>query len=132
MSQTKAMNTSTNETLFNTSSAGRILYAIPFIAFGVMHFLKGGALAGVVPGWVPGGVIWVYLTGIANLAAGISIAVDRYVQVTATAVVGLLAAFITLIHLPGVLAEGSQMAITGLLKDVGLAGGALMLLGQKT
>jgi len=87
-------------------------------------------MAGVVPSWMPGSVIWVYLTGAANLAAGLSIALDRYVRVAAIALVAMLVLFIVTVHLPGVLAEGSsQMALTNLLKDVGLAGGALMLLG---
>lgn len=130
MSRTGSIATSNAESSFDTTSVGRVLYAVPFLVFGVMHFLQGGALAGVVPSWMPGDVVWVYLTGVANLAAGISIAVDRYVRVTAVALVGLLATFIATVHLPGVLAEGSsQMALTSLLKDVGLAGGAVMLLG---
>ncbi len=111
-------------------SLGRILFAVPFLIFGILHFLQGGAMAGVVPSWMPGSVIWVYLTGAANLAAGLSIALDRYVRVAAIALVAMLVLFIVTVHLPGVLAEGSsQMALTNLLKDVGLAGGALMLLG---
>ena len=111
-------------------SLGRILFGVPFLIFGILHFLQRGAMAGVVPSWMPGSVIWVYLTGAANLAAGLSIALDRYVRVVAIALVAMLVSFIVTVHLPGVLAEGpSQMALTNLLKDVGLAGGALMLLG---
>jgi uncharacterized membrane protein len=119
-----------NQTEDFATSVGRILFAVPFLVFGILHFLQGGAMAGVVPNWMPGSVIWVYLTGAANLVAGISIAADRYVRVVAIALVGMLVSFVLTVHLPGVLAEGSsQMAMTNLLKDVGLAGGALMLLG---
>jgi uncharacterized membrane protein len=119
-----------NQTEDFATSVGRILFAVPFLVFGILHFLQGGAMAGVVPSWMPGSVIWVYLTGAANLVAGISIAADRYVRVVAIALVGMLVSFVLTVHLPGVLAEGSsQMAMTNLLKDVGLAGGALMLLG---
>jgi uncharacterized membrane protein len=119
-----------NQTEDFATSVGRILFAVPFLVFGILHFLQGGAMAGVVPSWMPGSVIWVYLTGAANLVAGISIAADRYIRVVAIALVGMLVSFVLTVHLPGVLAEGSsQMALTNLLKDVGLAGGALMLLG---
>lgn len=37
--QTTGMNES-----FDSRSIGRLLYALPFVAFGVMHFLQGGAL----------------------------------------------------------------------------------------
>lgn len=46
-----------------TSKISRYLYAIPFILFGVFHFLGAGDMAGMVP--IPGGVFWVYLTGLA-------------------------------------------------------------------
>ena len=116
----------------DTESIGRFLYAVPFLAFGAMHFLNAGALAGVVPGWLPGGLFWVYLTGAANLAAGIAIAANRYVRATAAGLVALLAAYILTVHLPGLFTEGmAQMALQSLLKDVGLAGGALLLIGSR-
>ena len=130
------MNTQTNtlttdEAAFDSGTAGRVLYAVPFLAFGVMHFLQGGALAAVVPSWLPGGAVWVYLTGAANLVAGIAIVANRLVRPTALALVGLLGAYVLTVHLPGLFADGSfQIALQSLLKDVGLAGGALLLVGQ--
>lgn len=117
---------------FNAETLGRVLYATPFLVFGLMHFLNGGALAGVVPGWIPGGVAWVYVTGAAMLAAGVAIVANQFVRPTALALVALLAGFILTIHLPGMLAEGSsQMAMQSLLKDIGLAGGAVLLFGTR-
>ena len=49
--------------------AGRVLFALPFMVFGLLHFLNAHAMAGSVP--VPGGAAWVYLTGAALLAGGI-------------------------------------------------------------
>lgn len=34
----------------------RIIYAIPFAIFGLMHFMKGGDMAGMVPSFIPGGI----------------------------------------------------------------------------
>jgi len=44
-------------------TAGRFLYALPMAVFGIMHFMNGSAMSGMVP--IPGGVFWVYVTGAA-------------------------------------------------------------------
>ena len=51
----------------------RIIYAIPFAIFGLMHFMKGGDMAGMVPSFIPGGIFWVYLVGVALIAAAVAI-----------------------------------------------------------
>lgn len=107
---------------------GRIFLSIPFLVFGLMHFMNAGAMAGVVPGWLPGGVLWVYLTGAANLAAGAAIATGWYVRAAAVTVIALLSAYILMVHVPGLFAEGGfQMAMQSVLKDTGLLGGAILL-----
>ena len=53
---------------FLTSTLGRALLSLPFFAFGIGHFANAGAMAGMVPSYVPGGVLWVYLTGAALLS----------------------------------------------------------------
>lgn len=110
------------------SNVGRVFLSIPFIVFGLMHFMNAGAMSGLVPGWLPGGVIWVYLTGAANLAAGLGVAFNRYVKPAAVGLMGLLSLYILAVHVPGLFGEGSfQMAMQGLLKDVGLLGGAILV-----
>lgn len=42
----------------------RIIFAIPFGVFGVMHLMAADKMQGIVPAYVPGGVIWVYITGV--------------------------------------------------------------------
>ncbi|MDX1493124.1 MAG: hypothetical protein R3253_03550 [Longimicrobiales bacterium] len=105
---------------------GRFLFALPMAVFGIMHFMNAQAMAGMVP--IPGGVIWVYVTGGALLAAAAAIMLGQQ-AVLATR---LLALFLLLtaftVHLPAVLG-GDQMAMSNVLKDVALAGGALILSG---
>lgn len=105
---------------------GRFLFALPMAAFGAMHFMSGEAMAGMVP--IPGGVLWVYLTGVALLAAAAAIMTGKQ-AVLATR---LLALFLLLtaftVHLPVVMG-GDQMAMSQVLKDVALAGGSLILSG---
>ncbi len=57
----------------NLKNVGRIVFAIPFAIFGLMHLMMANNMAGMVPTYVPGGVFWVYLTGLALVAATISI-----------------------------------------------------------
>lgn len=105
---------------------GRFLYAIPMAGFGVLHFMMGDAMAGMVP--IPGGVIWVYITGIALLAAAASIVSGKQ-AVLATRLLGLmLLIFAVSIHLVSLLG-GDQAAMSMLFKDTALAGGAFVLSG---
>jgi len=55
-------------------ASGPYLLAICSIVFGITHFLIPRVIASLVPGWIPGGLFWAYLTGAAFIAAGISIA----------------------------------------------------------
>ena len=108
---------------------GRILYAIPMLMFGVFHFGNADGMAGMVP--IPGGVIWVYLTGIALIAAAVSIFINKKMKL-ATMLLGLMLLIIALsIHLPGVIG-GSESSMPMLLKDLGLAGGAFFISGNSS
>ncbi len=51
---------------------GRILLAVPFLVLGLMHFPGAESMAGMVPAWMPGGVLWVFVTGVANILAGVA------------------------------------------------------------
>ena len=105
---------------------GRFLYAIPMAGFGALHFMMGEAMAGMVP--IPGGVIWVYITGVALLAAATSIIVGKH-AVLATQLLGvMLLIFAVSIHLMALIG-GDQAAMSNMLKDISLAGGAFILSG---
>src|SRR3989304_6372234 len=109
-----------------STTVAKIIFAIPFIMFGVFHFLKANAMTGYVPSFIPGGVIWVYITGVALLAAGISFILNKYAKLAGILLAVLLLLFIVTIWLPQV-ANGEQAALPSLLKDLGLLGGALLV-----
>jgi len=107
-------------------STGRYIMVLPALIFGVMHFMNAKGMAGMVP--IPGGEIWVYITGLAMIAAAVSIIIGKFDKLAA-ALLGLLMLIYALsIHLPGVMGavEEAQKAMYmgNLLKDLGLAGGA--------
>jgi len=117
--------------IFNISKIGKYLYAIPMVIFGLFHFLNASAMAGMVP--IPGGVFWIYLTGLSLILAGLSIIIQKVDEWSSFLLAVMLLVFVLTIHLPGVLAGGemAQMYITNLLKDLALAGGALIYLNSK-
>lgn len=110
----------------NLSSVGRYLFAIPFGVFGLMHFMSAGDMAGMVPSFLPGGVFWVYLTGVALLAAPVSFLINKHAVLAAQLLAVLMLIFVISVHLPSVIG-GNMMAMTSVLKDLSLAGGALLL-----
>ena len=108
-------------------SAGRYLLIVPALIFGVMHFMNAKDMAGMVP--IPGGAVWVYITGIAMIAAGVAIVIGKYDKLAAALLGLLILIFALSIHLPGVMKAGEDaqmmaMYMGNFLKDVGLAGGA--------
>ncbi len=100
---------------------------IPFIVFGAMHILGANDMAFMVPSWLPGGVIWIYLTGLANILVGVAIAANKMMPLAGNIAALLMTVYIVTIHAPGLGDAATQMnAMSGLLKDIGLAGGALL------
>ncbi|MFC1527316.1 DoxX family protein [Candidatus Neomarinimicrobiota bacterium] len=112
----------------NLKNVGRIMFAIPFAIFGMMHLLMAGKMTGMVPSWVPGGVFWVYVTGLALIAAAVSIISKKQIYLASVLLATLLGVFVMTIHLPAVFG-GDQMAMGSMLKDISLVGGALLIAG---
>jgi uncharacterized membrane protein YphA (DoxX/SURF4 family) len=107
---------------------GRILLAVPFLVFGVMHFPGAAQMSGMVPSWIPGGVLWVYVTGAAQIAAGIAFITGKQARLAGLLTALMLFIFVVTIHVPGLSNPAmSQMAFMSILKDLGLAGGALLI-----
>lgn len=105
---------------------GRYLFAIPMVIFGVFHFVNTRTLQNVVPSFIPGQTFWVYLTGAALIAAGISILIKKQIQLISNLLALMLLVFALFVHLPLAM-EGDQLASSSFLKDIALAGGALIL-----
>lgn len=110
------------------SKIGRYLYALPFGVFGILHFVNAGQMAGMVP--IPGGVFWVYLTGLAMLAACVSLVIEKKARLAAILLGVMLIIFVLSIHLPAVIGGEMQSSMPNLLKDLALAGGAWFVAGQ--
>lgn len=116
-----------------TTTIARVLYGLPMVIFGLMHFMNAKGMAGMVPKWVPGGgIFWIYVIGIALIAAGVAIIVNKKGRLASLCLAALLATFVITLHMPGLFSTNAlqiQMAMVGMLKDSALAGGALTLAG---
>jgi putative oxidoreductase len=112
------------------TTVGRILYALPMLGFGFGHFANANTMAGMVP--IPGGAIWIYITGAALIAAGISIIIKKKAGLASLLLGIMLLIFALSIHLPGML-SGDQsrvmMSMPNLFKDLALSGAAFFMSG---
>ena len=112
-----------------TGKVARILFALPFGIFGVLHFVGASKMAMMVPPYVPGGVLWVYLTGLALIAACIAFIIEQQVYTAGLCLAALLVVFVLTVHVPGLMGPMMEMSMMAMLKDVALIGGCLMMAG---
>jgi uncharacterized membrane protein len=114
------------------TTIGRFVFALPFLVFGMMHFMKSGMMAGMIPSWLPGGVFWVYLTGLALVAASVSFMINKQMKLSGMLLGVMLLMFVMFLHLPMAMSGNEtmmQMAMPNMLKDLSLAGGAFLMAG---
>lgn len=117
-----------NSIIDSVSKSGKYIFCIPLVMFGLNHLTKADLMAAMVP--IPGGVFWVYLTGVAMLAAAIAIITNfKGLGSLAAFLAGvLILSFVLTIHLPGVINAKDDMSrmmpMLATLKDLGMVGGA--------
>jgi len=109
-------------------SLGRWLLAVPFVILGLVHFMDAQQLAAMVPNYLPVKMAWSFAAGTGLIVTGASIILGKYDQIAAVLLAILLILFALLIHVPAALEGGykNQFAIFNLMKDLALAGGALV------
>jgi len=107
------------------------LLSIVLIVFGIEHFVHPRNMLIYVPAWIPGGLTWVYVVGVACILVAISFILNRMVKITAYLLALLLFCFVFGVHLPNYLNTGDpeyrQLAFLNVLKDTALAAFALYI-----
>ncbi len=110
------------------STAGRVLFALPFGIMGINHFIVSDFFNGMLTTFIPGGGFMILFTGVCLIAASISIILKKYIKLSCLLLALLLLIFILTIHIPQLFeADKAQFAFMELLKDTGLMGGALII-----
>ena len=109
---------------------GRVIYGLSFLLLGVINIANADTMSVMVPSFVPGGVIWIYVTGVAMIVAALAIITGKQGREACFGIALMLLIFVLLIHLPGL--TNPQTPVTNmmsLLKDIALMGGALVIAG---
>jgi putative oxidoreductase len=110
----------------NLPFIGKFMYLIPLVIFGLFHFMNADGMAGMVPAFLPAKVVWVYLTGLALIAAVGAVIVGKKAKLALQLLGLMLLLFAILLWLPGAIG-GDQTATSMFLKDMALAGAAWFL-----
>lgn len=82
----------------------RVFYAMALPLIGLAHFVYADATASMVPAWLPERKAFAYLTGAGHIAAGFGLLIGCWPRLAATMEAAMVACFVLLLHLPGVLA----------------------------
>jgi uncharacterized membrane protein YphA (DoxX/SURF4 family) len=90
---------------------GSVLFSIPIVSFGILHFQYASDVSTMVPSWIPFHLFWTYLAGIGLLGSGISIILKIKTRLIATVLGIIIFIWFVTIHVPGV--------ITSSLADLG-------------
>jgi putative oxidoreductase len=113
------------------TAVGRVLFALPFLVFGINHFLMMDYYVGMLTSFIPLGAYTIIITGILLIVTGISIITKKFIVQSTIILAFLLFLFIVTIHIPHLFA-GTDRTVTliALLKDISLMGGSLMIAGM--
>ncbi|MEP7196835.1 MAG: DoxX family protein [Saprospiraceae bacterium] len=101
---------------------GKYLFSIPMLVFGIFHMLYADMMASMAPF---GGTTIVYLTGACLIMFSISVLIGKYDKLAAVLLSVFLLLCVFILHLKSFMAS-EQPGTTMFLKDISLAGGALM------
>lgn len=109
---------------FIPSRIAELLFALVIGMFGVTHFMKTDMMSTMIPSYLPGDAsLWVYITGAALLLSAIAIIINTYKTLACYLLAAMLIVFVLTLHLEPAM-DGNM---GNLLKDTGLAMGAILI-----
>ncbi len=82
------------------STAGRYVFAFCLLVFGYDHLPIAQFIASLVPAWMPWHLFWAYFTACGFLAAGLSIATNIQVRLSASLLGLMFFLWVLLLHAP--------------------------------
>ncbi len=111
------------------TKAGKYMFALMLMLFGIDHFLYDGLVKTIVPGWIPGPLIWTYITGVALAGAGVSILIRFKVKIIMYLLATMLFLWVAILHTPDAVGQplGDGNAVISLLECLAFCGIALMI-----
>ena len=110
--------------------AGRFLFAISLIVFGIQHFLYATFIATLITPWIPGHLFWAYFVGVAFIASALAIASGIVAPLAATLLGTMFFLWVVVLHAPRVAAAVQNAnEWTSLLVALAMSGGAFIVAG---
>ena len=124
-----------SQTAHKLVTVGCIFFAVPMIVFGVEHFLHPSFAPGVpleqqMPSWIPGHLLWSYVTGVVLVISGICVLFRRRARLAATWLGITVLLLVWFVYLPMEIAHPSAVisgALDYLVDTLALSGSALMI-----
>jgi uncharacterized membrane protein YphA (DoxX/SURF4 family) len=106
--------------------AGRVVFGVCLLIFGVSHLLYAKFTAAMVPAWIPPSqMFWTYATAAGHFAAGLALVSGVQARLAARLVTLMFAAFVVTLHAPLVAASPhSHLNWTMLAITLAMAGAA--------
>ena len=107
---------------------GPLFYAAPIAAFGTEHFTVTGAIASIIPSWIPWHLFWAYFVGTCFIAGALSLVSGIQARLSASLFALTFFLFVVLMHAPGWAQDPrNRFALTVALRETSFSGGALAL-----
>ena len=111
--------------------AARFLFAAALIPIGLSHLVYLKATTDFVPAWLPNRVVFTYLTGSAQIAAGVGLLLAIFPRLAVTLEAVMLGLFTTLVWGPRVIAAPTtRFPATALLISAAVTGTACVVAGS--
>jgi hypothetical protein len=105
------------------ATVGRFLIAISLVVFAVQHFMYARFVANLIPAWIPARLFWAYFTGVAFIAAAISIATRIMLRMAGVLLGTMFFLWVVLLHAPRVAgAPRNGDEVTSLLVALAMSG----------
>lgn len=109
---------------------GPLFFAVPMAVFGMQHFAFRNVVVEAVPAFMPDRMFWVWLVGVALIAAALSLIIGRLAPLAALLLGVMFFVFVLTIYIPGAASSPrDRFAWTFLCRDLALGGAALALAG---
>jgi uncharacterized membrane protein len=109
--------------------AGRILFGLSLLLFGLSHFMYHDFVATLVPAWIPGRLFWAYFTGAAHVAAGVSLLTNVMSRLAAALYGIMIGIFGLLVNAPRAVNFNKPAEWDSLFVAVTLSGAAWIIAG---
>lgn len=106
----------------------RVGFGIPWIIFGIQHFMYADFVATLVPAYMPWRLFWAYATGASMFAAGVSFIVRWQMKLAAFLLGCLMVLYLLMVH-PPLLSKEPQVGQhwTRFMQDIAIMGAVFAL-----